>query len=734
MNTVEKPQTENAAYEAENPSQDRLVIKNGAHFLILDERGMMPISQDKPAPFGLFRDDTRYLSAWQIFINKTQPRLLARDFAGGFQAEFVYGNQKVDGIPEQSVLIARSLVIADRFCEKLVVTNFHTQAVDVEIAIVFDTDFADMFEVRGAKRPERGSLKPRRITRLGGRRSSAGKRLSYSYRGLDGSVMRSAIDIRAGTAAIAIEATAAVIKLHLQPGQAHTIETAVVTHATAELNGVPFTNPASTKRSSSFVEAQSRALSEYSAWRQSGCTITTGNTTLNDILERAFRDLYILRQPTPNGMCVGAGTPWFAAAFGRDQAVTALQLLDVLPTVAREVIAVLAAYQGTRKDTFTEERPGKIMHELRLGEMARTGEIPFKPYYGTVDATPLWLVLVARYVGKTRDFDFARQIWPNVEAALDFLSRSVQPTGYLTYGGRAGAALSNQGWKDSGDSIMYADGKLARAPIALCEPQGYLYEAWARLSVLASDMGEHDCAQDLARKASALKRRFTRDFWMPKQKFIALALDFNGEHCDVVSSNPGHLLATGILDIEKANLIADKLMSKSMFCGWGIRTLSEDEAAYNPMSYHNGSVWPHDNATAAEGLCSIGRAKDAHRVLAGLLAAASHQNDLRLPELFCGFNNPQSQGPIRYPVSCVPQAWAAGTMFQILTACLGLETEADQLNLLGSSIPAWLVHVIVNNLVVGDSRVDLRFDTTGDGKTKVTVLQNTGNLPILIEP
>lgn len=731
MNTVDKTQPVNAAYEAENPSQDRLVIKNGSHFLILDERGMMPISQDVPAPFGLFRDDTRYLSAWQIYINRTHPRLLSRDITGGFQAEFVYGNQKVDGIPEQSVLIARSLVIADRFCEKLVVTNFHTRAVDVEIAIVFDTDFADMFEVRGAKRPARGTLNRRRVRSLGGAQS--GKRIACSYRGIDGSVMRSAIDIRAGQAPITIEPTAALVKLHLEPGQAHTIETAVVTNIEAQLDGVPFTNPTSTRRSTTFDKARERAVSDYAAWRESGCTITTGNTTLNDVLDRAYRDLYILRQPTPQGMCMGAGTPWFAAAFGRDQAVTALQLLNVLPNVAREVISVLAAYQGKLYDTYTEERPGKIMHELRLGEMARTGEIPFKPYYGTVDATPLWLLLVARYVAKTRDFDFANRIWPNVEAALNFLAKSVHATGYLTYGGIPGAALSNQGWKDSGDSIMYSNGKLARAPIALCEPQGYLHEAWARLSVLASDMGKQERAEDLARRAMALKRRFTRDFWMPEHKFVALALDGNGDHCDVVSSNPGHLLATGILDDEKANLVANKLMSKSMFCGWGVRTLAEGEAAFNPMSYHNGSVWPHDNAMTAEGLCLIGRTRDAHRILSGLLAAAAHQADLRLPELFCGFANPQSQGPIRYPVSCVPQAWAAGTMFQILTACLGLETEANRLDVIEPSIPAWVGHVVVNNLVVGDRRVDLRFDTTGDGRTEVTVLQNSGNVTIHIE-
>jgi glycogen debranching enzyme len=742
-------QVASVEYEAENPSQDRIVIKNGAHFLIMNDQGMMPLSRGVPAPFGLFRDDTRYMSAWQIFINKTHPRMLARDIASGFQAEFVYGNPKVDGIPEQSVLIARSIVIEDRLCEKLVVTNYHSRAVDVEIAMVLDSDFADMFEVRGAKRPARGSLHPVREKVIsknissdsgaersssGGKRSAAsGKQLLFSYRGLDGSLMRSVVEFRAGVVLPVIENGVAVFKLSLKPQQEHIIESSVVTVAEMEIDGVAFRNEKSTKRARSFDGTKKRAVEGFDNWRKSGVSVTTGNTAFNDILERAYRDLYILRQPTPKGMCIGAGTPWFAAAFGRDQAVTALQLLHVQPSLAKEVIEVLAAYQGKRYDAYTEERPGKILHELRLGEMARCGEIPFKPYYGTVDATPLWLMLVTRYVAATGDMDLVRKLWSNIQAALDFLDSQVGATGYLTYGGRVGAALSNQGWKDSGDSIMYSDGKLARAPIALCEPQGYLYEAWARLTVIAYDLGEKELAQRLARKAQALRLRFNSDFWMKEHDFVALALDSEGEQCDVVSSNPGHLLSTGILFATKAQLVARKLMSPEMFCGWGIRTLAEGQAAYNPMSYHNGSVWPHDNGMAVEGLCAIGRTKDAHRVLQGLFNAAQHQPDQRLPELFCGFNNAQMQGPIRYPVSCVPQAWAAGTMFQIVMACLGIDLQPDKLRIVEPAVPAWLGTVEVKGLRVGGARVDLRFDTEDGGKTNVFVVRNKNKVSVEIE-
>lgn len=722
-------QTANVEYQAENPSQDRIVIKNGAHFLIMNDQGMMPLSRGEPAPFGLFRDDTRYMSAWQIFINKTHPRLLASDIASGFQAEFVYGNPKVGDLPEQSVLLTRSIVIEDRLCEKLVVTNYHTSVVEVEIAIVLDADFADMFEVRGAKRPARGDLKP--LCVADGKRGA--KRLRFSYRGLDHSVMRSTIELVCDGEAPVIEGGVAVFKMRLQPRQQRVIEASIVTHARAAIDGAQFKSPASARRARSFDRTQKRAVDGFRKWRVGGATVTTGNATFNEILERAYRDLFILRQPTPKGTCIGAGTPWFAAAFGRDQAVTALQMLHVQPALAREVIEVLAAYQGKRHDDYTEERPGKILHELRLGEMARLGEIPFKPYYGTVDATPLWLMLVSRYATMTGDMDFVRKLWPNIVAALDFIDAQVAPTGYLTYGGRAGAALANQGWKDSGDSIMYSDGTLARAPIALCEPQGYLYEAWTRLGAIAELVGEGGLAHQLRRKARALRLRFNSDFWMAEHGFVALALDREGEQCDVVSSNPGHLLSTGILYDERAQLVAQKLMSPEMFCGWGIRTLAEGQAAYNPMSYHNGSVWPHDNGMALEGLCALGRAKDAHRVLHGLFMAARHQPDQRLPELFCGFNNSQSQGPIRYPVSCVPQAWAAGTMFQIVTACLGIEVQADKLRIVEPAVPAFLGNVEVIGLRVGDARVDLRFETTDGGSTTVKVLRNKKNVAVEIE-
>ncbi|HEY9868485.1 MAG TPA: amylo-alpha-1,6-glucosidase, partial [Candidatus Obscuribacterales bacterium] len=300
--------------------------------------------------------------------------------------------------------------------------------------------------------------------------------------------------------------------------------------------------------------------------------------------------------------------------------------------------------------------------------------------------------------------------------------------------GRGDAALTNQGWKDSGDSVMYRDGELARPPIALCEPQGYLYASWRQVSRLAAMLGHRRVSARLAREASALKKRFNRDFWMETDGFVALALDGQGRQCDVISSNPGHLLGTGILDEAKAEAVANRLMGQQMFCGWGIRTLSAGERAYNPMSYHNGSVWPHDNALAVEGLCAIGRTADAHAVMRGLFEAARHQPDLRLPELFCGFPPAGSGGPVRYPVSCVPQAWAAGSMLQMLTACLGLvpNGKRKELRVVRPSIPSWLGTVTVTGLRVGDGSVDLRFDCAGD-RTSCQVLASRGGVRVVVQ-
>jgi glycogen debranching enzyme len=359
-------------------------------------------------------------------------------------------------------------------------------------------------------------------------------------------------------------------------------------------------------------------------------------------------------------------------------------------------------------------------------------EVPFGPYYGTIDASPLTLLLIDDVIGWSGDDDYARRIWPKVERILAYLDREVADgAGYLRYGGDKG--LANQGWKDSGDSIMYENGELAKAPIALCEPQGYLYSAWCRMAVLADRLGHAGTAQALRDKAADLQIRFQRDFWMQEKQFVALALDGNNVQCQVISSNPGHIFACGILTDEQAEQVATRLMQSDMFCGWGIRTLSSEEQRYNPLSYHNGSVWPHDNSMAARQMADRGLTDSVCQVFEALFAVAVTQPDLRLPELFAGTQR-SSKVPVRYIVSCIPQAWAAGSMLQLLQSSLGLTADAPgkTLRVSNPSVPASLGTVTVTNLHVGDATVDLQFANL-DGRTSCVVTGQRGELHVIVE-
>lgn len=690
----------------------RLILKNGAYFLVLDEAGLMPAGT--AFGYGLYKDDTRYLSSFDISLNGASPVLLSASTDAGYAGRFIYGNaaDKVSGAAEQQIMLQRDIVIRDGVSEKITLTNFGNQPVSVKAAIEFSSDFADMFEVRGMGRKRRGHLQALEQKLKNG--------VDISYMGLDNKPMRTRLLFN--EVPFSIKNDRVEFQYNLNGQQSKTIDMSLTTAFDA-----PLVEP---KKNISFDEEKQLADSDYSKWRRKTATVTTGNTEFNKLVDRSVRDIYILRQQTPRGNCIAAGTPWFAVAFGRDQEITAMETMMFFPDLAKDVINVLAAYQGSKSDDFTEEKPGRIMHELRLGEMARLREIAFVPYYGTVDATPLFLVLLARYYQQTGDLEFVRKHWPKVESALGYLDSELS-TGYLRYGGKAGAALSNQGWKDSGDSVMYGDGKLAKAPIALCEVQGYLYFAWSQIAHLATLLGHKERGAELSAKANKLQDNFRKDFWMKDKNCVALALDGDGRQCDVISSNMGHLLSTNILDQAQANAVADALLKEDMFCHWGVRTLSSKEAAYNPMSYHNGSVWPHDNAMAIEGLCRIGRADDARLIISGLFDTAKYRPDMRLPELFCGFSRTFSERPVWYPVSCAPQAWAAGSVFQMLSGCLGLVPDAAShtLSVVRPALPPWMGPVDVSGLHVGDDVCDLHFELVDD-KTKCRVVSKSEDLKI----
>jgi glycogen debranching enzyme len=707
------------------------VLKHEGHFLVMDETGLMPGESNLGC--GLYRDDTRYLSEWDLSLNGETLTLLSANTEAGFAGRFVYGNKgprqkPLDKLlPEQSISVQRDIVISNAVRERIILTNFGTQTQDIQFNIKFDSDFADMFEVRGQKRTRRGKYLAPVIN------SDRGL-VVLNYVGLDDVPMKTLVGF-SKTKPTVLASDHAEFKLTMAPKSTVEIETAVASKLGSEADVVLFDegNVSEVDKKWTFEKQRESVEAEYRAWRSTGASIETDNADFNKLCERNFKDLFILRQPTPNGECLSAGIPWFTVAFGRDQDITAHETLPILPDMTREILSVLASYQGKNSDDTTEERPGRILHELRLGEMARCKEIPFRPYYGTVDATPLWLSLLSQYVQWSGDYEFARKLWPNVESALAYLDTETADYPYLVYGKKKGA-LSNQGWKDSVDSVMYDTGELAKPPIALSEVQGYLYEAWHRTAALAKHLGHTEMSDKLNAKADALQKRFQADFWMPQSRYMAEALDGDGKQCNVISSNPGHTMSSGINREDQNLQLADKIYHADMNSGWGVRTLSSAERAYNPLSYHDGSIWPHDNAMVIEGLCHVGRKKEAGILSGGIFKAALSQPDYRLPELFCGFSQKYSDKPIWYPVSCSPQAWAAGSMFLMLESMLGLKADADinTLYVTQPMLPPYLNIVTIRHVRVGKGSVDLKFHKEGES-TKCDVVGQVGAVKVVFK-
>ncbi len=461
--------------------------------------------------------------------------------------------------------------------------------------------------------------------------------------------------------------------------------------------------------------AFSSALNESNAARAAAlpgrCSIETSNPLVNLWLERSVADLAMLTTALPTGPYPYAGVPWYSTTFGRDGILTALEYLWVNPELSRGVLCFLAQTQATALDPSNDAEPGKILHEARQSEMARTGEIPFGRYYGTVDATPLFLVLAAAYWRRTGDTALVRSIWPNILLALQWLEKygDADGDGFVEYARRSSDGLVQQGWKDSQDSVFHTSGELAEAPIALCEVQAYVYAAKRDIAELAAHLGEAELASTLAQQAQALQSRFQQDFWCEDIGSYAIALDGDKRQCQVLASNAGHALWCGIASPEHAGRIIDGLMGKAFFSGWGIRTVARGQPRYNPMAYHNGSIWPHDNALIAAGMARYGRGEDAMQLMAALFDASLHFEHHRLPELFCGFRRRPGAGPILYPVACSPQAWAAASVFAMLQACLGLDVRAGagDITLQAPRLPGFIDWIRIHQLGAPERSADL---------------------------
>lgn len=691
----------------------RLILKYNNDFLVMDGEAYIPACST--LGFGYYHGDTRHLSEWTVSLNDVALSLLSFDVEKGYAGSFLYTNPQTATIPQQKIMIKRQLLLSDVVAEKLVIENFLAEEIVVELSVRYQADFADMFEVRGFNLAERG-------TRMVPRSSANSSRLYLAYRGLDKCLVETVVEFK-DRYPDAINDGTAMFRLTLPVRTPVEIETRIFTR----IDGVSTFNVVE----SDFAALHSQADERYGLWKEGGASITTEHEILNRVIERGLRDLYILRQQTPEGTGIAAGLPWYATIFGRDSAIVGWQMLPFRPDLARECLELLAAYQGTCVDEYRAERPGKIMHELRSGELARLNKIPHTPYYGSVDATALWLMLMARYLDWTGDIDFVREHWHRIELALNWIDEASE-SGYITYKQESPDGLENQGWKDSGDSVCHINGAAARAPIALCEAQGYVYAALMAIADVSEKLG-CDGAK-LRDQASLLKGSFMRDFWMMPAQFPALALDGDGRQVKVTSSNAGHCLWTGIIEGPSAQLVADRLMGKEINSGWGLRTLACDTSYFNPISYHNGSIWPHDNAIIIEGLRKIGRIADAHKVMQDMVDVAQNQQDFRLPELICGFERTGWNKPINYPVSCSPQAWAAGSIFHTLSACLNFQPDAGNkiLRIVEPQLPPWLGMLTVKGLKVGQAELDIAFETVNTN-TFCRILRKSGQLRVVIE-
>jgi glycogen debranching enzyme len=706
-----------------------LTLKDDDLFLLTDTLGNVLstcIGDDRAASMGLFCNDTRFLNRLELQIEGRSPILLSSTADKGFVLSVLCANPHIgDGIRAESIGIKRELVLNGGLFEDIEIANYSTATVSFELSLSFDADFLDLFEIRGFNREKRGQLlhwlPPQSTTS-----SSSPLLLTLAYQGLDGSLLESRISF-VNRQPDALKGHTAIWRLELQSHETLTLGYRLE----MLING---RSPSNVSAPMTLAQAKAAELMEEQTWRQQTTAIRSDKNTFNQIIQRAEQDVYLLRQSFTQGKALSAGVPWFSTLFGRDSIIAASQILMLDPQIARETLKILAFYQGKQDDEWRDEQPGKILHEIRFGEMARCQEIPHTPYYGTVDATPLWIMLYAEYFAWTADHETLESLWSNALAAMDWIDRTMRQTGYLSYFRKSRRGLDNQGWKDSNDCIVNRRGQLAQGAISLCEVQGYVYAAKIRLAQIARMKKRIDLADRWEEEARELKLRFNRDFWMEDQDYCALALDGDNNPVDSITSNPGHCLNLGIFTPEKAYSVAERLRAPDMFNGWGIRTLSSLSPAYNPMGYHIGSVWPHDNALTVIGLRSLGLIDQALELAEGILDMTKRQPYQRPPELFCGFERSDGNDPVQYPVACTPQAWATGTIFQLLQMMVNLVPDApsNTLRIIDPALPPSISHLSLQNLRVGPTLLDLEFERS-NGSTACRVSKKRGNLRVIIE-
>lgn len=691
-------------------------LKHGDTFGLFDHNG--DVLSGAGSPEGLFHRDTRYLSHFYLTQSGARPLLLSsnlRDDNATLTCDLtnpdLYDREGNLLLEHDQIHLRRLRFIWDAACfERISVRNFDTVAHRIELAIDFAADFADLFEVRGTHRDRRGIYQPSELQ---------ADSIRLAYMGLDG--VERETNLRFTPEPSTLAPNRATFEFELGPRESKIIVIQI------SCGPIALDRPLR----SEFLGALQDARRALSVAASRAASITSSNDIFNEGIQRSVADLHMLITHTPEGPYPYAGIPWFSTVFGRDAIITALETLWLAPQIARGVLRLLAANQATTEDAASDAEPGKILHEVRYGEMAELGEVPFRRYYGSVDSTPLFIMLAGSYLRRTGDISTLLELWPNIEAALSWIDNygDRDKDGFVEYGRRTAEGLINQGWKDSYDSVFHEDGTLAKGPIALVEVQAYVYGAFQAAAEIARRLGRESQVQQLETRAATLRRHFDEVFFDEALGTYILALDGQKRPCRVRTSNAGHALFTGIAYPERAQQVVDTLMSPRSFSGWGVRTLASGEARYNPMSYHNGSVWPHDNALVACGLAYYGFRREAARIFEGLFAASIYIDLRRLPELFCGFPRQRSQGPTFYPVACSPQAWAAAAPLALLQSCLGIDFDpvSERLVFDRPVLPDFCETVILRNLKVGESTVDFAVKGRGSEVT-LSVLGREGNV------
>ncbi|MGE7615802.1 glycogen debranching N-terminal domain-containing protein [Paenibacillus sp. NPDC101420] len=692
------------------------VIKENDLFLMTDKSGDIP--DNDQSGLGLYTRDTRFLSRMEIRINNQRPILLSSAADENYISTIRLTNPHMeeDGkliLWRESVEIERTRFIYEgALYETFKLTSYYPKAIQFDFSVLLDADFTDMFVIRGFQHGKLGSKT--------GERSASGERV-ISYLGAD-ELLRET-KVKWDTQESRISETG---EVHFDVELKHQESVEIAFFIAPMIDG---NEPLQHEPK----EAMNKLRASYASWNASSTSISSDMPLFNKLYHRGVQDLRVLLTDLGYGQFPVAGLPWYSVPFGRDSLIAALQMLSLNPQIAKGTLLTMAAYQGQKEDEWRDEQPGKVMHEIRYGELAATNQVPFTPYYGTIDATPLFLLLTAEYYHWTGDLDFVSSLMPHLNAALNWIKEygDYDKDSFVEYYQKSSKGIANQGWKDSADSVIHSNGDYAEAPIALVEVQGYVYQALTRLAPIFKILGHEEQAEVMEKDAAQLRTRFEEDFWMDDEQFYAIALDKDKKRVDSVTSNAGHILMSGIASPERAKAVAERLVAPDLFGGYGIRTMSTAATGYNPMSYHDGSVWPHDNSLCLLGLSQSGFTEEAITVMQGLLNAADQFEYYRLPELYCGYSD-QLGAPVPYPVACSPQAWAAGTPLTFVQALLGLQPNALTRQItIKPALLNGMNDLKVEQLQIGNGTLSLRVSRV-DNEPKLEILSNQTGYELVI--